>query len=219
MSYVLDALKRANAERERHSGAVPGLAAQTTAFAPRARRAQWLRWALLAVLNVVVLGLLGLLLWRWTAAVPATTTATAPTPPVSVLPAATPAASSAAQSLAAKAQATAAKPPTATVIASSSKAKPTPASASAPTPSTASASAPSSRTPTLNELPESLRGALPKLVVNAALYSGNATERLLIINGQPQHEGDTLAPELLLERIDAQSAVLRFRGTAFSLTF
>ncbi len=71
----------------------------------------------------------------------------------------------------------------------------------------------------MSELPADLRSALPPLVVNGSVYAGQAAERLLILNGQPLHEGDTVAPDLVLEQIQLQSVVLNLRGTRFSLPF
>jgi general secretion pathway protein B len=71
----------------------------------------------------------------------------------------------------------------------------------------------------MSELPADLRSALPPLVVNGSVYAGQAAERLLILNGQPLHEGDTVALDLVLEQIQLQSAVLNLRGTRFSLPF
>ena len=71
----------------------------------------------------------------------------------------------------------------------------------------------------LAELPLELRNALPKLVVNGAMYANRAQDRLLILNGQPLHEGDTIAPDLVLEQVQPQSAILNLRGTRFLLPF
>ncbi len=244
MSYVLEALKRASTERERHSGAVPGLAAQATGFAPRAPRPQWMRWALLAVLDVLVLGLVGLLVWRWTGDAPATAakTATATAPLAASAGAgpsapATLAAASNAPAPATQASATlpvqaAAAPAlqrltSATPGAPGAKLPAPPSTASltkvgSPTtlpPRVTLASQEVPRLPTQSELPERLRSALPKLVVNAAVYTSNPAERLLILNGQTLHEGDTVAPDLVLEHILAQTAVLRIQGTQFSISY
>jgi general secretion pathway protein B len=66
MSYILDALRRADAERERERGAVPGLHARTIPMGvpePAAAPPQPTR-RLLAVI-VGALALLGLALWLW----------------------------------------------------------------------------------------------------------------------------------------------------------
>jgi len=66
MSYILDALRRADAERERERGAVPGLHARTIPMGvpePAAAPPQPTR-RLLAVI-VGALALLGLALWMW----------------------------------------------------------------------------------------------------------------------------------------------------------
>ena len=73
------------------------------------------------------------------------------------------------------------------------------------------------RAPPVTELPADIQAALPKLVVNGSVYSDKPAERLLILNGQPVHEGESPAPELVLERLEAGSAIFRFRSTRFTL--
>jgi len=64
MSYILDALKKADAEREREAAAVPDLHAQADAADDRTRMsARRLMWPLLAA--AVVLGALAWLAWPW----------------------------------------------------------------------------------------------------------------------------------------------------------
>jgi general secretion pathway protein B len=64
MSYILEALKRAEAERERERGAVPGLHAQPMAAAEPAGAPTWLRPALWAGGGAIVV-LAGAFGWRW----------------------------------------------------------------------------------------------------------------------------------------------------------
>ncbi len=73
--------------------------------------------------------------------------------------------------------------------------------------------------PALAELPEDIRRSVPKLVVSGSVYSGNPTQRILIINGQVLNEGATLAPDLVLESIGTKSAVLSLRGMRFRLDY
>ena len=72
---------------------------------------------------------------------------------------------------------------------------------------------------TLDELPPEVRRELPAIAVNGASYSENPAHRMLIVNGQVLHEGETAAPDLLLEEIRLKQAVFRFRGTRFALPY
>ena len=72
---------------------------------------------------------------------------------------------------------------------------------------------------TLAELPETTRAAIPKLTVSGSVYSGNAAQRMLIVNGQVLNEGSTVAPDLVLESIGPRSAVLNLRGTRVRLDY
>ena len=69
------------------------------------------------------------------------------------------------------------------------------------------------------ELPEEIRRDLPKLVIGGSSYSGDAASRMVMINGQVFHEGDRLAPDLVLERIRLKSAVLSFKGWRYEVLF
>ena len=71
----------------------------------------------------------------------------------------------------------------------------------------------------MTDLPPDLRAALPKMQVNGTVYSPKAADRLLILNCQALHEGDSAGPDLVLEQIQPQSAVFRLRGTRFSLSY
>jgi len=63
------------------------------------------------------------------------------------------------------------------------------------------------------------RRDLPKLVIGGSSYSGDAASRMVMINGQVFHEGDRLAPDLVLERIRLKSAVLAFKGWRYEVLF
>lgn len=234
MSYILDALRRADAERER--GAVPNIHAQAYAGpsnetdTPRATPA-WL-WIALALLAIAVLAL-GWKLFAGTdapreqlaaapvAPPPATTPtlaqtapampppAPAPLQPVQPLPItpATPA------SRAAPAPAkTASKPATRT--------QPAPAAAASTTASPGSTPASAvERIYAVSELPEDVRRSLPALPIGGAMYSKNAADRMLIVGGQILHEGDTIAPDLKLEQIRLKSAVFRFKAYRYEVSY
>jgi general secretion pathway protein B len=51
------------------------------------------------------------------------------------------------------------------------------------------------------------------------MYSPVRANRLLIVNGQVAHEGDTVAPGVVLEQLRVKNAVLSFRGYQYMLPF
>ncbi|WP_370590610.1 general secretion pathway protein GspB [Xylophilus sp. ASV27] len=71
----------------------------------------------------------------------------------------------------------------------------------------------------LHELPEAVRQQLPALSFSGATYSANPLYRMVIVNGQVLHEGDTAAPGVVLERIEPQQAVLRFKGYRYAVGY
>ncbi|MDD5336515.1 MAG: general secretion pathway protein GspB [Rhodoferax sp.] len=223
MSYILDALKRADAERER--GAVPGLYARqltnaTAQTAPHTLKRFWLAGA-----AIVALGVAATALWLWrtpavalpqTAVQPAVSEPKPPAPLTQALalppPEAAPA--PAPQPMVPLPAPVAAAAPAVTTIA---PAKP----AVLPTPSPlpvakASAAAPAA-VALLGELPEDLRRQIPPLVITGAVYSESPGQRLLLVNNQVLAQGSLAAPEVNLEEIGAKSSVFSFRGTRFRL--
>jgi general secretion pathway protein B len=71
------------------------------------------------------------------------------------------------------------------------------------------------RTPYLNELPASLKNALPPLRITSHLYRGNS--RLVSINGKIMSEGVNMGEGLFLEEITPEGVILSFRGHRFRL--
>ncbi len=69
------------------------------------------------------------------------------------------------------------------------------------------------------ELPEDVRRDLPRIAINGSSYSGDAASRMVMINGQIFHEGDSLGTGLELEKINRRSAVLVFRGWRYEVAF
>ncbi len=51
------------------------------------------------------------------------------------------------------------------------------------------------------------------------MYSKNAASRMLILNGQVFHEGDKVAPNLVLEQIKLKSAVLAYKDHRYSIDY
>ena len=241
MSYILDALKRADTERER--GAVPGLhtrqlATPTGPTVPGARSSMWLGLA-----AAVALGSIGLGLWVWQKPAdapppvalrpvviqpPVAPPAAATKPELTPAPTATPVATAARRP-------TVAAPPTqvaalpvmpATVKPRPEPTRATPAvAAPAPpkaevkrepiTPTAAPATAALTAVPLLSDLPEDLRRQVPALTITGAVYSENPAQRLLLVNNLVLAQGALAAPEVKLEEIRARSSVFSFRGTRF----
>jgi general secretion pathway protein B len=211
MSYVLEALKRADAQRER--GEVPGLHAQPDPLPPAPDEippaARWPAWAA-GGLALLVLGLAAI--W-WLGRAPQTPPAVAP--PTAQTPAtATPAA---AQPPGPVVQAPPAEPLRVVPTRPPAPPVPTTARADAAVAPPASAPAKATRLPTLRELPPALQRELPALALGGSMYSAQASQRLVIVNGQVFHEGGQPAPELTIEQIRPKSLVLRFRDQRFEL--
>jgi general secretion pathway protein B len=88
-------------------------------------------------------------------------------------------------------------------------------------PATVAPSSPSAerRIVPVRALPEALRRELPALTLSGSVYSESPAQRLLIVNGQVVHEGQTLAAGLTLEQIRPKGAVFRYKDHRFELTF
>jgi general secretion pathway protein B len=210
MSYILDALKRADAERER--GAVPGLHAQqnTALAAPAPARSRLRLWLISGAVLTLSSIAAGLWLWRG----PASDTSLAAVQlavvaPVVNAPVATPVA----------------PPPPAPVP--TVPATPAPVAPAAPTPVPAAVPAAVAAlpqpvapvaaplVPLLSELPEDIRRQIPALVITGAVYSETPAQRLLLVNNLVLNQGGQAAPEVSLEEIRPKSSVFSFRGTRF----
>jgi general secretion pathway protein B len=210
MSYILDALKRADAEREH--GAVPGLHARqvTTPASQAAHSARSRVW--LVVAATLTLGSIAAGLWIWQtptgdvhlAALEPAVAKPVPTPAPIPAPALRPAA------------------PALPAVASSLPAAPaTPKPKPLPLP-VVKASAPQAdpaTVPRLSELSEDIRREIPPLTITGSVYSESPGQRLLLVNGQVLTQGSLAAPDVTLEEIRAKSSVFSFRGTRFRVTY
>ena len=238
MSYILDALRRADAERER--GEVPSLQSQQHTMldddeaAPRSRPLVW-------VIVGLVVALAAAIAWNFlggepprspvsaTPPAPVAAPLVAPTAAPMALPAATSpnAASPSSSAVAVRPAPTrpAASAPAPSMAAASQKpaarrvATAPPAPASASTPANAARAGADDRVVAFAELPDPVRRELPKLAFGGSSYSGSASSRMVILNGQVFHEGDTVAPGLTLRQIKPKAAVLSFRDVRFELSY
>ena len=195
MSYILDALRRADAERQQ--GGVPGLhtpvGPQSALPAPQSPR---LLWGGAAVLLLILCGALG---WWWTrpAVVVVNAVASPAVAPAPVIPPAPAAAS-----------------PLPIVVSAAPMAAAVPAAA----PASAALPLPVPKSVPLQQLASDLRRELPPLVVGGSVWSDSAASRFVILDGQVLREGESVAPGLVLERIQPKAVVLRWRDMRVEIT-
>lgn len=210
MSYILDALRRADAERER--GSVPGLHTQAMpevgdddeALVRRRGLAPW-QWIAIGLAG----GLAVAVAWTWRGdEPPPASPQLPPPPPQAALPAPPP------PQPMVPAEPLPAAAPAAPVAIAPMRAAPPPAP---PAPAPAPAPPPPRRVNSLAELPPDARAGLPPLAFGGSIYSNTPANRLLIVNGQLMHEGDTLGPGVKLEQIKPKAAVLDIRGQRFEV--
>jgi len=242
MSYILDALKRADADRER--GHVPGLHSQGENHPTTLPGAPWRRHTV-GVIAVLILFAAAALTW-WSlrtpgapeahtaaATVEPTSTNTAPAPSAS-LPILTPEPPVETQTP------VPARPP-------STPPRPQPSQATAEAaeedveatagdmtdtatetedavnPVTTQPRPPQTTSPARPAAPRPMAAAdasgRPPVKVSGSSYSQNPAHRMLIANGKVVHEGQEIEPGLKLETVGPRSAVLNHRGTLYNITY
>ena len=59
----------------------------------------------------------------------------------------------------------------------------------------------------------------PKVAISGGVYSPNPAQRMLIVNGQVFNEGSEIAPGLTIDRIEARTAILKFRGARYNVAY
>lgn len=69
------------------------------------------------------------------------------------------------------------------------------------------------------QLPPEIRAQLPQLTIGGSIYSANPASRSLIVNGQLFRERDRLTQDLSLEEIKLKAAVFSFRGYRFEVLY
>lgn len=244
MSYILDALKKADAARERES--VPGLHSRHDAplhaeddapdTAPQADTPHLGRRGHRPSHGVVA-GMVGgaalaaLFAWWWQPDA-------ADTPVAQTAAVTAPAQPSATQTVAQTEAPSATPPATPAPVLPPSPAPvvaptPTPAPAPAPTPALPapkpaepaplrvdpSLKDPAPRVVSYQELPDDIKRELPALNVGGAMHSEVAANRMLILNGGLFREGEQPAPGLVLEEIKLKSAVFSYKGHRYSVAY
>lgn len=220
MSYILDALRKADAERERDPAR--GIHAQPLAPADAQARFPWTKGALAVAVGLLVAAAAVYFSAPRQPAPPRLAPVAAVgmppvvTAPVNVIPVAATSVLPAAPPMPAPA-------PVAAVI--KAPAPPAPVAAAAPKAAVeapvAKAAAPAepARILAQADLPPDVLRELPKLAISGGVHSDNAAQRMLIVGGQVMTEGMELAPGLVLEQIRARTAVLKFKGYRYSVGY
>jgi general secretion pathway protein B len=70
-------------------------------------------------------------------------------------------------------------------------------------------------TPMLHELPKNVQQQIPPITINGVISSESNSEQLLLINNQVLGVGNLVAPEIRLEEISSASVVFSFKGQRF----
>ncbi len=235
MSYILEALKKAQAERQ--LGSAPTVHTMTIAPAGSAGEGRG-RVPMLAALGVALLGAGAIAAYVWRSA-PVAAPAPAPsavvlTAPAVAVTAAVPAPASPEMlpAMVTPPPAPAPAPVPAPVPATPAlakapvveKAAPAPASV-APKPASARAEAPlgtppaEDSYPTQQSLPDAVQRELPQVVFGGYMYSKNPADRLLLIDKVLRHEGEEVAPGLTLEKLLPKAAVMNYRGFRYRVPY
>jgi general secretion pathway protein B len=210
MSYILEALKKAQAERQ--LGSAPTIHALPIQAAPAPHGASARTPWYIAAACVALLIAGGAVAW-WRAAAPVAPAVLAvqpavPAPPVVVAAAPVP---------------TPAPAPPPVVVAQPAPVRVAPPKPPAPVvqapPPVAAAAAPEERLPFMSQLPEPQRSEVPKVVFGGYMYSKNPADRLLLIDKVLRHEGEEVAPGLILEQLQPKAALMNFRGTRFRVAY
>lgn len=216
MSYILDALKKSDKERQRE--AIPDLQADHSLPPVRRQERKSRSWYLLGAVTLCVFAAVALLGWQLTraqkplpkevAVIPAASPVTAPvqgvagvqkqqTPVKSVAPAPV---IKEQNSEAAKAAARKKSFPEKSPVLMPPQQKP---KKTKPVP------------PLMEELPVVIRAGIPDLTFAGHVYSQVARKRLIIINNRIVREGDRISNSLSLKQIDPDGVVLRYENTVF----
>ena len=222
MSYILDALRKADAQRERdssrgiHAQAAP-LGAATAEGGP-AGRAGCMAVVAAAAVIAIAAG------WYFTRN-------DRPPPGVAVAPAVAPATM---RDMPAPAGAISPPPP---APVARPMATPTPAQAreaafmaqgqgqaQGPSPGQLQAVPPtggqvSPPSPAAAPVAGGLPPDAPRIAISGGVYSPSAAQRMLIVNGQVFNEGSEVAPGVKVEAIQARTAILSFRGSRYTVAY
>lgn len=224
MSLILDALRKADAERKR--GSVPSLDSHPvvshsvgTTHKPQVRP-NWLSIAIGAGLGLVAAAA-WVMIGRNAPAPSGATANPAPTQPsmVEAIPARPAVVSVPPSSAAAYTEAQAIAEPAPWPQPEERKAPRADAKGVTPVITLGNMPPTEARVYSREQLPPDIRAALPQLAIGGNVYSPDPTARSLIVNGQLYREKARVTQELSLEEIKLRAAIFSFRGYRFEVLF
>ena len=91
--------------------------------------------------------------------------------------------------------------------------------ASATSTAAAAAPAPEEEAGTIRDLPEAIQRELPPVTITGYLYARNPADRSALINKKLLHEGESVAPDLVLEKLTPKGAVLNYKGYHYRISY
>ena len=219
MSYILEALKKSQAERQ--LGELPSIHAPQVQLnsAPDMDGARRLP----VLLGVGAVCLVAALLWLWQpwqAGVPVTAPVTVPVP-LAAAPAPVPAPVPVPAPAPAPTPAVVAAPAPVSVRPAPQPARPAPVAsavpiAAAPLPA---AAAVEEVIPGLRDLPEPIQRQIPPIALGGYIYSKDPADRLLLIDKVLRHEGEEVAPGLVLDKLQPKAAIFSFKGYRYRVPY
>ena len=73
--------------------------------------------------------------------------------------------------------------------------------------------------PYARELPDAIQRQLPTLSFGGYIYSSNPADRLVLVDKVLRHEGEEVAPGLVLEKLLPKAAVVNFKGVRYRVAY
>jgi general secretion pathway protein B len=89
----------------------------------------------------------------------------------------------------------------------------------AATPAATPAPSPEDSLPYLHQLPDAVQRDLPRVSFGGYMYSANPADRLLLVDKALRHEGEEVAPGLVLEKLLPKAAVMNYRGVRYRVAY
>ena len=229
MSYILEALKKSQAERQ--LGELPSIHAPQVRLHDGAASATARRtpvWLALGGVTVAVAA--ALLLWQPWQADAAAPAAAAVVPAVLAQAVPAPLPVAAPPAVVASAPVAAFVPPAAAVAPvhharpvaeprQEARGQAVSPPVAAPAPAVPPTPAAEESVPGIRDLPEPIQRQIPAIAIGGYIYSKNPADRLLLIDKVLRHEGEELAPGLVLEKLQPKAAIFSFKGYRYRVPY